>query len=361
MARPRKRAEWYQHFTDMKNNPCIRALRKRFGNNGYAVLNYLMEDITRTDELVLDFSPKKRLLYAAEYDVTQEELENIVDFCVELDLCMYLDDDKSKLCSPYLEEELLKLLLERREKDRQRKLENNKREFSTENPKYSTENGRFSTENNAEDSIPRKTPSIPRKTPSIPRKTPSIPRKTPSIPRKSTHSIVEYSRMHSSSADIRAREGEEAEELVNEEQPEIGDGVADEVAEEDDVKHATNLAAEVDAEVNALLFDVEWKIEVFERFKFLKGDEKALKDNLLRWAGEVRMRNRGHTDLTDAKDHFKNWLIIQEDKLNQNLYRNGTDNNNGYRTSEDIYAGAARIMQELRAEGAAPKRKLPVV
>ena len=339
MARPRKRAEWYQHFTDMKNNPCIRALRKRFGNNGYAVLNYLMEDITRTDELVLDFSPKKRLLYAAEYDVTQEELENIVDFCVELDLCMYLDDDKSKLCSPYLEEELLKLLLERREKDRQRKLENNKREFSTENPKYSTENGRFSTENNAEDSIPRKTPSFPRKTP-------SIPRKTPSIPRKSTHSIVEYSRMHSSSADIRAREGEEAEELANEEQPEIGDGVADEVAEE---------------EVNALLLDVEWKIEVFERFKFLNSDEKALKDNLLRWAGEVRMRNRGHTDLTDAKDHFKNWLIIQEDKLNQNLYRNGTDNNNGYRTSEDIYAGAARIMQELRAEGAAPKRKLPVV
>ena len=167
--------------------------------------------------------------------------------------------------------------------------------------------------------------------------------------------------MHSSSADIRAREGEEAEELANEEQPEIGDGVADEVAEEDDVKHATNLAAEVDAEVNALLLDVEWKIEVFERFKFLNSDEKALKDNLLRWAGEVRMRNRGHTDLTDAKDHFKNWLIIQEDKLNQNLYRNGTDNNNGYRTSEDIYAGAARIMQELRAEGAAPKRKLPVV
>ena len=347
MARPRKRAEWYQHFTDMKNNPCIRALRKRFGNNGYAVLNYLMEDITRTDELVLDFSPKKRLLYAAEYDVTQEELENIVDFCVELDLCTYLDDDKSKLRSPYLEEELLKLLLERREKDRQRKLENNKREFSTENPKYSTENGRFSTENNAEDSIPRKTPSIPRK--------------TPSIPRKSTHSIVEYSRMHSSSADIRAREGEEAEELANEEQPEIGDGVADEVAEEDDVKHATNLAAEVDAEVNALLLDVEWKIEVFERFKFLNSDEKALKDNLLRWAGEVRMRNRGHTDLTDAKDHFKNWLIRQEDKFNPNLYRNGTDNNNGYRTSEDIYAGAARIMQELRAEGATPKRKLPVV
>ncbi len=337
MARPRKRAEWYQHFTDMKNNPCIRALRKRFGNNGYAVLNYLMEDITRTDELVLDFSPKKRLLYAAEYDVTQEELENIVDFCVELDLCMYLDDDKSKLCSPYLEEELLKLLLERREKDRQRKLENNKREFSTEKPKYSTENGRFSTENNVEDSIPRKTPSIPRK--------------TPSIPRKSTHSIVEYSRMHSSSADIRAREGEEAEELANEEQPEIGDGVADEVAEEDDVKHATNLAAEVDAEVNALLLDVEWKIEVFERFKFLKCDEKALKDNLLRWAGEVRMRNRGHTDLTDAKDHFKNWLIIQEDKLNQNSISYGTDNNNGYRTVEDLRSGSASIIARMEAAG----------
>ena len=158
---------------------------------------------------------------------------------------------------------------------------------------------------------------------------------------------------HSSSAETRARKGEKAEELVDEEQPEIGNGAADEVAEEDDVKHATNLAEEVDAEVNALLLDVEWKIEVFERFKFLNSDEKALKDNLLRWAGEVRMRNRGHTDLTDAKDHFKNWLIRQEDKFNPNLYRDGTDNNNGYRTSEDIYAGAASIISKLRSEGTA--------
>ena len=143
MGRPRKRADWYQHPNTMKENPCIRALRKRFGNNGYAVLNYLMEDITRTDELALDFSAKKRLLYAAEYDVTQKELEEIVEFCIELELLSYPSPDQSKLCSPYLEEELLKLLMEKREKDRIRKQKKNNGEFSTENNEFSTENNEF--------------------------------------------------------------------------------------------------------------------------------------------------------------------------------------------------------------------------
>ncbi len=158
---------------------------------------------------------------------------------------------------------------------------------------------------------------------------------------------------HSSSAETRARKEEKAEELVDEEQQEIGNGAADEVADEEDTKYTAMLVAEVDAEINALLTDAEWKKQVFERFKFLNYDEKTLQDILLRWAGEVKMRNRGHTDLTDAKEHFKNWLVIQEDKFNPNLNKNGTDNNNGYRSSEEIYEGAASIIRKLRTEGTA--------
>ena len=44
-----------------------------------------------------------------------------------------------------------------------------------------------------------------------------------------------------------------------------------------------------------------------------------------------------------------------------NGHGTGTDNNNGYRTSEDIYAGAARIIAKLDAEGQQPKTQLPVL
>ena len=345
-GRPR-RLDWYQHSTDMKNNPCVRALRRRFGNNGYAVLNYLLEDITRTGELVLNFTPKMRLLYAAEYEVTQQELEEIVDFCVELDLCKYSDDDKNKLRSPYLEEELLKELMEKREKDRQRK-ENNKKRFSAENNENSTENNDYSTENDSN--------SFPRKTMDFPRKTMDIPRKIMDIPRKKTHSIVEYSKEHSASVDIRTRETKESGALVDENQVEYGSD-----NNEDDAKSAANLAAEVAAEVDALLSDPKWKELAFGRFKILKNDEQMLMYFIHQWAAEVKIRGRGHANLADAKEHIKNWLIRQEDKFNKNSRTNGTDNYNGYRSREDMLKGTVRVMHELRAEGSQLQEPLPIL
>ena len=300
MARPRKRAEWYQHSTDMKNNPCVRALRRRFGNNGYAVLNYLMEDIARTDELVLDFTPKKRLLYSAEYDVTQKELEEIVDFCVELDLCKYSDDDKTKLSSPYLEEELLKLLLERREKDRLRKLENNKRGYSTENNGYSTENNGYSTENNGYST------------------------------EKSTQSKVKESKVkHSSSADIRARENT----------PGGWSG--------DDLK----VYGSVDGEIDQLRASPFWKEQVFMRFRFLDKSDQKLDEYLHRFSLEVKASGKSHQHLGDAKKHFMNWMIIQEDKLNKESkgYGNNQKRPIGERIREDLLE-AAEDIRELNEE-----------
>lgn len=312
-GRPRKKIDWYQHFTDMKNHPCVRALRRRFGNNGYAVLNYLMEDITRTDELVLNFTPKMRFLYSVEYDVTQQELEDIVDFCVELDLCNYSDDEKNKLRSPYLEEELLKLLLERREKDRLRKQENKRKEFSAENNGYSTENDN--------DNIPRKTTSIPRKS------TQSKVKK-----RKDNPTTCGYPRPHTH----------------EEEAPEIG---------ADDAK----VCADIDTEVSEMRRSPIWKEHVFMRFKFLGASEQMLNEYLDRWAGEAKISSKHHDNLGDAKHHFCNWMIIQENMLNKNSRSNGADNNNGYRSREDMLKGTVRVMSELIEEGDQYTKPLPVV
>lgn len=145
---------------------------------------------------------------------------------------------------------------------------------------------------------------------------------------------------HSSSADIRAREGETAVAVVDDE---------------------SQVFSSVDEEIVQLRASPTWKEQVLMRFKFLQCNEQTLFEYLDRWGAEVKISGKQHFNLGDAKHHFCNWMIIQEGKLSKTGGNNGTSNNNGYRTSEDILTGAVGIINELRAEGAQPKRTLPVV
>lgn len=158
---------------------------------------------------------------------------------------------------------------------------------------------------------------------------------------KSTQSKEkERKEKHSSSADIRAREGETAVTVVDDE---------------------SQVFSSVDEEIVQLRASPIWKEQVLMRFKFLQCNEQTLFEYLDRWGAEVKISGKQHFNLGDAKHHFCNWMIIQEGKLSKTGGNNGTSNNNGYRTSEDILTGAVGIINELRAEGAQPKRKLPVV
>ena len=145
---------------------------------------------------------------------------------------------------------------------------------------------------------------------------------------------------HSSSADIRAREGETVLAAVDDE---------------------SRVFSSVDDEITQLRASPIWKEQVFMRFKFLQCSEQVLFDFLDRWGVEVKIAGKQHQNLGDAKHHFCNWMIIQEDKFNKNKISYGTDNNNGYRTNDDILQGGANIIRELRSEGSKPKRELPVV
>lgn len=163
---------------------------------------------------------------------------------------------------------------------------------------------------------------------------------TPNNSGKSTQSKVKESKgKHSSSADIRAREGEV---------PMVG---ADD----------QTVCADVDAEITELRASPIWKEQVFMRFKFLGVNEQLLDEYLQRWGQEVKISGKRHQNLGDAKHHFSSWMIIQEDKLNKNSRNNGTDSNNGYRTGEDIYTGAVNIIKDLRSGGGTPQKELPVV
>ena len=117
----------------------------------------------------------------------------------------------------------------------------------------------------------------------------------------------------------------------------------------------------IDEEVTDLRNSPIWKEQVFMRFKFLNASDAVLDQYFERWSGECKSKNIEHGTLGEARIHFVNWLIIQEDKLNKNGRTNGTDNDNGYRSRQDMLEGTARIMSELRAEGHQHQEELPIL
>ena len=117
----------------------------------------------------------------------------------------------------------------------------------------------------------------------------------------------------------------------------------------------------IDDEVTDLRNSPFWKEQVFMRFKFLNASDAVLDQYFERWSGECKSKNIEHGTLGEARIHFVNWLIIQEDKLNKNGRTNGTDNDNGYRSRQDMLEGTARIMSELREEGLQHQEELPIL
>lgn len=93
MARPKKNnAEYFTHDADMRNDIKVKALRRRFSHTGYAVWNYLLETLTDNDYFEITWDEINIELLAADYDVSVEELTEIVEYCVKIGL-LQLEND----------------------------------------------------------------------------------------------------------------------------------------------------------------------------------------------------------------------------------------------------------------------------
>jgi len=77
---------YFSHDTDMRNDLKIRGLRRKFGNDGYAVWNYLLEILTDADDWSITFNEDNCELFAADFDVTPDRLREIVEYCVSIGL-----------------------------------------------------------------------------------------------------------------------------------------------------------------------------------------------------------------------------------------------------------------------------------
>ena len=87
MGRPRKNnAEYFTHDSGMRNDVKIRALRRKHKHMGYAVWNYLLEALTDSADFRIKWDEVNIDLYSADFDVTQEELADVVQYCIKIDL-----------------------------------------------------------------------------------------------------------------------------------------------------------------------------------------------------------------------------------------------------------------------------------
>lgn len=94
MARPKKNnAEYFTHDADMRNDVKVKALRRKFGHTGYAVWCFILESLTDSDFFQMDYSTVSRELLAADYDVSTEQLTDIVDYCMLIGLLQQTEDN----------------------------------------------------------------------------------------------------------------------------------------------------------------------------------------------------------------------------------------------------------------------------
>lgn len=125
MARPTKNnAEYFSHDAGMRNDPKIRALRKRF-TNGYAIYCMLLEVLTSTDYFTLEIDEIQLEILAGDFDTDAENLHEVIKFCVKIKL---LNLQNSKLNSCGLNKRLQGVLDKRniaKERFKKQKPENN--------------------------------------------------------------------------------------------------------------------------------------------------------------------------------------------------------------------------------------------
>lgn len=96
-------AAYFQHSANLRNDIRVRAVRRKFGNEGYAVMVYLFELMTEKPEFKLEFSPIDRELLAADFEVDTEWLNDFVFYCEEVQL-FNINIDENTLSSDFLKE-----------------------------------------------------------------------------------------------------------------------------------------------------------------------------------------------------------------------------------------------------------------
>lgn len=120
MARPIKNnSDYFRHDADMRNDMYVRALRLRYGHEGYAVWCMMLEVLTDKDGFEFEMTPLNTELLAVDFGVSSFQLQEILDYCCTLGL---LQRDGYKIYSnahkKRMEQQLKHRLCQREQRER---------------------------------------------------------------------------------------------------------------------------------------------------------------------------------------------------------------------------------------------------
>lgn len=87
MARPTKHnADYFSHDTMMRNDPKIKALRRKYSHTGFSIWNMILELLTSNEYFEYEWTDLNIELLAPDFDIDAEDLIDIVQYCIKLDL-----------------------------------------------------------------------------------------------------------------------------------------------------------------------------------------------------------------------------------------------------------------------------------
>lgn len=150
------RIRFFSHDVDMRNDLKIRGLRRQFGNDGYAVWCYLLEVLTDSEELCINFSDMADLL-SADFDVEPDTLRAIVGYCQGVGL---LQREGDMIFSKRHRERITGVITKARELSEARSAAGKKgmqKRWGKNNPSVTNSNKPVTTDNEEEESREDKT------------------------------------------------------------------------------------------------------------------------------------------------------------------------------------------------------------
>lgn len=111
MARPQKNScDYFPHDADMRNHRKVRAIRNKFGNEGYSVWVMFLEYLTDLDGNQAEYSEIEFELLSGDFNVDSKTIKEIINYCVTLKM-LYIED--GYICSSSLDERLKPVYVKR--------------------------------------------------------------------------------------------------------------------------------------------------------------------------------------------------------------------------------------------------------
>lgn len=117
MARPIKNnADYFPHDADMRNDTRIKAVRRKFGIEGYGIYCMLLEFLTDSEYFEFKNDDLSIELVAGDFDIEPTKLTQILQYFMQIDLIQM--DAKTSIISCKSLDNRLEPLLSKRKRDR---------------------------------------------------------------------------------------------------------------------------------------------------------------------------------------------------------------------------------------------------